>query len=236
MTLSTTKVRFSGYSKALNLGHRSKSPFNPHLSDASHELHALKSFTISITITVSIYSTFILYRHLLIIMERDVNIKLIYIILILLLALGGTTMLYQVRYDTMRESYEQTFREYNKTFANISEKQKSLYSNISDLNVSLERENVLVSKLETKTKELETVSRELARVQQQLFENEGKYDAMTLNNSYANEILNRHINTIGKMQAKIDRLRTDVENNASGDVLLNDIKALQTELNNLKSY
>jgi len=169
-------------------------------------------------------------------MERDVNIRLIYIILILLLALGGTTILYQLRYDNMRNSYEQTFSEYNKTFANMSSNQNSLYSNISDLNVSLERENVLASKLETKTKELETVNGELARVQQQLFENEGKYDAMALNYSYANEILNRHIDIIGKMQAKIDRLRTDVENNASGDVLLNDIEALQTELNNLKSY
>lgn len=169
-------------------------------------------------------------------MERDVNIKLIYIILILLLALGGTTILYQVRYDNMRGSYEQTFMEYNKTFANLSSKQKSLYSNINDLNVSLERENELVLKLESRTKELETASRELARVQQQLFEYEGKYDAMTVNNSYANEILNRHINIIGKMQAKIDRLRANVENNASSDVLLNDIKAVQTELDNLKSY
>lgn len=169
-------------------------------------------------------------------MERDVNIKLIYIILILLLALGGTTMLYQVRYDNMRGSYEQTFKEYNETFANLSSEQKSLYSNISDLNVSLDRENELVLKLETKTKELETINRELARVQQQLFETEGKYDEMTVNNSYANEILNRHIDIIGKMQAKIDRLRTDVENNESSVIVLNDIKALQTELDNLKSY
>lgn len=172
-------------------------------------------------------------------MERDVNIKLIYIILILLLALGGTTILYQLRYENMRDSYEQTFREYNKTFANMSSDQRSLYSNISDLNVSYERENVLTSKLETKTKELETVSRELAIVQQQLFENEGKYDAMTLNSSYANEILNRHTTYIGDMQAKIDDLKihikTRVEDNTSKDILLNDISEIQTELDKLKS-
>jgi chromosome segregation ATPase len=172
-------------------------------------------------------------------MERDVNIKLIYIILILLLALGGTAILYQLRYDNMRDSYEQSFREYNKTFANISSNQKSFYSNISDINVSYERENVLVSKLETKTKELETVSRELANVQQQLFENEGKFDAMNLNSSYANEILNRHTISIGKMQAKIDNLNTHietyVENKASKDVLLKDISEIQTELDKLKS-
>lgn len=172
-------------------------------------------------------------------MERDVNIKLIYIILILLLALGGTTILYQLRYDNMRDSYEQTFREYNKTFANMSSNQRSLYSNISDLNVSLERENVLASKLETKTKELETVSRELAMIQQQLFENEGKYDAMTLNNSYANEILNRHTKYIGIMQARIDDLEihieTHVEDNASKDILLKDLSEIQTELDKLKS-
>ncbi len=172
-------------------------------------------------------------------MERDINIKLIYIILILLLALGGTTILYQLRYDNMRDSYEQTFREYNKTFENMSSNQKLLYSNISDLNVSLERENVLSSKLEIKTKELENVTRELASVQQQLFENEGKYDAMTLNSSYANEILNRHTIYIGNMQAKIDDLKvhieTHVEDNASKDILLNDISEIQTELNRLKS-
>ena|SRR4030067_2738582 len=172
-------------------------------------------------------------------MERDVNIKLIYIILILLLALGGTTILYQLRYDNMRAAYEQTFREYNKTFENMSSDQKLYYSNISDLNVSLERENVLSSKLETKTKELETANRELARLQQQLFENEGKYDAMTLNSSYANEILNRHTKYIGNMQARIDDLKihieTHVKDTASKDVLLNDISEIQTELNKLKS-
>jgi ribosomal protein S15P/S13E len=172
-------------------------------------------------------------------MERDVNIKLIYIILILLLALGGTTILYQLRYDNMRDSYEQTFREYNKTFANMSSDQRSLYSNISDLNVSLERENVLVSKLETQTKELETVNRELAVVKQQLFEKEGEYDAMTLNSSYANEILNRQTKYIGNMQARIDDLKihikTHVEDTASKDVLLNDISEIQTELDKLKS-
>jgi len=172
-------------------------------------------------------------------MERDVNIKLIYIILILLLALGGITILYQLRYDNMRDSYEQTFMEYNKTFANMSSNQRSLYSNISELNVSYERENVLASKLEAKTKELETVSRELAIVQQQLFENEGKYDAMSLNSSYANEILNRHAKYIGNMQARIDDLdihiRTHVEDNAPKDVLLNDLSKIQTELDKLKS-
>jgi len=169
-------------------------------------------------------------------MERDVNIKLIYIILILLLALGGSTILYQIKYDNMKESYEQTFREYNATFENLSAKQTPYYENISDLNVSLDRENVLASKLETKTKELETVSRELAKVQQELFESQQNYDTVNVNYSYANEILNRHTDSIGEMQAKIDRLRIDVENNASEDVLLKDITALQTELNTLKSY
>ena len=169
-------------------------------------------------------------------MERDVNIKLIYIILILLVALGGTTILYQIRYDNMKENYEQMFREYNETFKNLSEKQKSIYANISDLNVSLDRENVLASKLEIKTKELETVSRELATVQQELFNYQQNYDTINANYSYANEILNRHIDSIGKMQAKLDRLRSDVENNASRDVLLEDITALQTEVNTLKSY
>ena len=172
-------------------------------------------------------------------MERDVNIKLIYIILILLLALGGTTILYQLRYDNMRDTYEQTFREYNKTFQNMSSNQKLLYSNISDLNVSLERENVLSSKLEAKTKELETANMELARVQQQLFENEGKYDAMTLNSSYANEILNRHTTYIVEMQAKIKDLEknitANVEDNATKEILLNNTLEIQTELNRLKS-
>ena len=169
-------------------------------------------------------------------MERDVNIKLIYIIVILLVALGATTILYQLRYNNLKETYEQTFMQYNETYKNISTKQKSLYTNINELNVSLERENLLISKLETKTKELETVSTELARVQQQLFEYQQKYDMMSVNNSYANEILNRHIDIIGKMQAKLDRLRIDVENNASEDVLFKDITALQTDLENLKSY
>ncbi|CAG0974742.1 MAG: hypothetical protein OIN86_15290 [Candidatus Methanoperedens sp.] len=169
-------------------------------------------------------------------MERDVNIKLIYIILILLLALGATTILYQLRYNNLKEGYEQTFKQYNETFTNLSTEQKSLYTNISDVNVSIERENVLISKLETKTKELETVNIELAKVQQQLFEYQQNYDALSVNNSYANEILNRHIDIIGKMQEKLDRLRIDVENNASGDVISKDITALQTDLDNLKSY
>ena len=189
-----------------------------------------------ITITVSIESTFILYGHLLlIIMERDVNIKLIYIILILLLALGASTVFYQLRYNNLKETYEQTFRQYNETFTNLSTEQKLLYTNINDVNVSLERENVLISKLETKTKELETVSIELARVQQKLFEYQQNYDTISVNNSYANEILNRHFDIIAKMQGKLDRIRLDVENNASMDVILKDITALQADLDNLKS-
>ncbi|MBU3965977.1 MAG: hypothetical protein KKG76_01170 [Euryarchaeota archaeon] len=153
-----------------------------------------------------------------------------------MVALGATTILYQLRYNNIIETYEQTFEQYNETYKNLSTKQKSLYTNINELNVSLEREKLLILKLETKTKELETVSTELARVQQQLFDYQQKYDMMSVNNSYANEILNRHIDIIGKMQAKLDRLRIDVENNASGDVLLKDITALQTDLDNLKRY
>ncbi len=169
-------------------------------------------------------------------MERDVNVKLIYIILILLLALGVTAILYQVRYDNMIRNYERTFNEYNETFANLSESQKSFYANISDLNVSLERENILASKLETKTQELETVSNKLAITQQNLFEAQQNIDTLNVNYGYSKEILNRNIASIGKMQEKIDRIRSHVEINASADVLLKDINDLQTELNNLKSY
>lgn len=169
-------------------------------------------------------------------MERDVNVKLIYIILILLLALGVTAILYQVRYDNMIKNYERTFKEYNETFANLSASQKSLYTNISDLNLSLDRENVLASKLETKTQELEKVSRELAITQQKLFDSQQNIDTLNVNYGYSKELLNRNIASIGKMQAKIDRIRSHVETNASSDVLLKDIDDLQTELNNLKSY
>lgn len=192
--------------------------------------HVYKVFEI-----VLVDSTFILYAQLFIIMERDVNIKLIYIILILLLALVGTTVFYQTRYDNLKENYEQTFREYNRTYANISAAQKSLYSNISDLNVSIDRENALIQKLEQKSKELETVSTELAVAQQQLFESRQNLDTMSVNSSYANEILNRHKAIIGKMQAKLDTLRIDVETNKSQDIVLDDITALETELDNLKS-
>ncbi len=44
-------------------------------------------------------------------MERDVNLKLIYIILILLLALVGTSVFYQIRYNDMKSGYERSFED-----------------------------------------------------------------------------------------------------------------------------
>lgn len=168
-------------------------------------------------------------------MERDVNIKLIYIILILLIALGGITIFYQIKFDHLRESYETTFNEYNRTFSNMSYQQNSLYSNISELNVSIDRENALVLKLEERNKELEAVTTELARVQQQLFESRQNLDALSVNTNYANELLNKHKSIIKNMQADLDTLRIDVETNKSRDKILDDIEALETDLYDLKS-
>jgi chromosome segregation ATPase len=169
-------------------------------------------------------------------MERDVNLRLVYIILILLLALVGTSVFYQIRYNDMKSGYERTFEDFNDTLKNITIKQKDLYHNISEINVSANRELVLTAKLETKTLELENISRELASFKQELFDCQQNYDTASTNSIYLNDVLAKHTASIGRLQEKIDRLKTDVENDEQKSVIIDDISKLQTELNALKSY
>ncbi len=164
-------------------------------------------------------------------MQRDVNLKLVYIILILLLALVGTSVFYQIRYNDLKSGYEKSFEDFNDSLKN-----KDLYNNISELNISANRELALAAKLETKTRELEEISRELSSLQQELFECQQNYDVASTNSTILNEVLAKHTASIGRLQEKIDRLKTDVENDEQKSVLLDDISKLQTELNALKSY
>jgi len=169
-------------------------------------------------------------------MERDINLKLVYIILILLLALVGTSVFYQIRYNDLKLGYERTFEDLNDTLKNITIKQKNLYNNFSEINVSANREHALAARLETKTHELEEISRELSSLKQELFECQQNYDAASTNSTILNEVLAKHTASIGRLQEKIDRLKTDVDNDAQKSVILEDISKLQTELNALKNY
>ncbi len=169
-------------------------------------------------------------------MERDINLKLIYIILVLLIALVGISVFYQTRYDGMKSDYEKYFEDMNETIKNIAIKQKSLYSNISELNVSADREIALAQRLEAKSFELQNISRELASVQQQLFDCRQMYDETSTNCTTLDEVLTNHRESAGRLQGKIDRLEADVENEEPKSVILDDIHNLQAELNILKSY
>ncbi len=169
-------------------------------------------------------------------MERDVNLKLVYIILVLLLALAGTSVFYQMRYENMKSGYERSFEEMNHTLKDIMIKQKDLYYNISELNVSANREVALAAKLELKNVELENMSRELSAIQQQLFECRQDLDVLYINNTISNELLAKHEVTVGRLQGKIDNLQTDVENGEPKSVILADIDSIRNELNMLKSY
>lgn len=169
-------------------------------------------------------------------MQRDVNIKLIYIILVLLVALVGTSIFYQMRYNDMKSGYERSFEELNHTLKDLTTRQKDMYYNISELNVSVSREIALAQKLEMKTLELEDVSRELSLIQQQLFECQQNSDMLYVNSTFSNELLAKHAASVGRLQKKIDALRTDVEKDAQKSVILEDIKNIQTELDTLRSY
>jgi len=151
-------------------------------------------------------------------MERDVNLKLVYIILILLLALVGTSIFYQIRYNDLKSGYERTFEDLNDTL-------KNLYNNISEVNVSANRELALAEKLETKTHELEDISREIASLKQELFECQQNYDTVSTSCTVSNEVLHR---LIGK-------LKTDVENGANTTVIQQDFKNIDTELKAINS-
>ena len=154
-------------------------------------------------------------------MERDVNLKLVYIILVLLLALAGTSVFYQMRYENMKSGYERSFEEMNHTLKNIMIEQNDLYNNISELNVSANREVTLAAKLELKKVELENMSRKLASIQQGLFECQQNYNLFRTN--------------FDRLQGMIDRLETDVKNDEPKSVILEDIKNIQNELIMLKS-
>ncbi len=168
-------------------------------------------------------------------MERDFNLKLIYIIFVLLLALAGISVFYQMRYENMKSGYERSFEEMNHTLKDII-KQNDLNHNISDPNLSANREIALAAKLELKTVELENISRELSTIQQQLFECQQNTDMQYVTNTYSNELLAKHAVSVGRLQEKLDRLRTDVENDDPKSVILQDIDDIQNELNILKSY
>ena len=158
-------------------------------------------------------------------MEQDVNLKLIYIIMILLLALVGTSVFYQIRYNDLKSGYERSFEDFNHTLINLTMKQKDLYSNISEINISANRELAIAAKLDTKTRELEDISRELASSKQELFECQQNYDTVSTSWAVSNKVLQR---LIGK-------LRTDVENGANETIIQQDFKNIDTELKAIKS-
>src|SRR3989304_6275493 len=170
------------------------------------------------------------------IMQRDVNLNLIYIILILLLAIGGSVIFYQMKYEKLKSDCESSMSVFNESIKNLSVDQKKLYENITDLNVSASREYMLASKLEKKAKDLENTSIELASVQQQLFECQQISDSLNVNYTFSKTLLDRHAAAISKMQEDLDNLKSDVNRGATKDVLLTDIQQLQDELNKLKSY
>ena len=169
-------------------------------------------------------------------MERDVNLKLVYIILILLLALAGTSVFYQMRYSSMKAGFESSFRDMNDTIKNLTLEKRNIYSNISEFNVSANRELDLASRLEMRKLELENASMELAAIQQELFQCQRDYDALNVNSTIAADILAKHSAATGRLQEKLDRLRNDVQDDEQKSVILDDIDKLQNELNALKSY
>lgn len=168
-------------------------------------------------------------------MERDVNLRLIYIILVLLLALVGTSVFYQMRYNSLKADYETSFNHMNETIKKLAMNQEDLYSNISDLNISANRENALASRLETKNRELENISVELVSVQQKLFECRNNYDVLNANSTFMDQLLAKHAGAIVSMQDLIDTLKTDVLNNASNSIIIQDIENIQAELNTLNT-
>jgi len=169
-------------------------------------------------------------------MQRDVNLNLIYIILILLLAIGGSVIFYQMKYEKLKSDYESSMSVFNESIKNLSIDQKKNYENTTELNVSASREYMLASKLEKKTKDLENTSIELASVQQQFFECQQISDSLNVNYTFSKTLLDRHAAAISKMQEDLDNLKSDVNRGATKDVLLTDIQQLQDELNKLKSY
>ena len=169
-------------------------------------------------------------------MQRDVNLNLIYIILILLLAIGGSIIFYQMKYEKLKSDYESSMSVFNESIKNLSIDQKKNYENTTELNVSASREYMLASKLEKKTKDLENTSIELASVQQQFFECQQISDSLNVNYTFSKTLLDRHAAAISKMQEDLDNLKSDVNRGATKDVLLTDIQQLQDELNKLKSY
>lgn len=169
-------------------------------------------------------------------MERDVNIKLIYIILVLLVALVGTSVFYQMRYNDMKAGYERSFEGLNHTLKDLTTKQKDMYYNISELNVSVSREIALAQKLETKTLEFEDLSREFSSIQQQLFECQQNSDMLYVNSTFSTKLLAKHADSVQRLQKAIDTLKTDVEKDAQKSIILEDIKNIQAELDTLRSY
>ena len=169
-------------------------------------------------------------------MQRDVNLNLIYIILILLLAIGGSVIFYQMKYEKLKSDYESSMSVFNESIKNLSIDQKKNYENTTELNVSASREYMLASKLEKKTKDLENTSIELASVQQQFFECQQISDSLNVNYTFSKTLLDRHAAAISKMQEDLDNLKSDVNRGATKDVLQTDIQQLQDKLDKLKSY
>ncbi len=169
-------------------------------------------------------------------MQRDVNLNLIYIILILLLTIAGSVVFYQMKYEKLKSEYESSMSVFNENIKNLSVAQKKNYENITELNVSASRESILATRLEKKTKDLENISIELASVQQQFFECQQTSDSLNVNYTFSRTLLERHAAAISKMQDDLDNLKSDVNRGAAKDLLQTDIQQLQDELNKLKSY
>ena len=152
------------------------------------------------------------------------------------MALVGTSVFYQMRYNDMKSGYERSFEDINHTLKDLTTRQKDMYYNISELNVSVSREIALAQKLGTKTLEFEDLSRELSLIQQQLFECQKNSDMLYVNSTFSNELLAKHAASVVRLQKTIETLKTDVEKDAQKSVILEDIKNIQIELDTLRNY
>ncbi|MBI5253890.1 MAG: hypothetical protein HY930_05795 [Euryarchaeota archaeon] len=141
-------------------------------------------------------------------MIRDVNFTFLWLILLLLASLAGTSLYYQDTYGDVRGKYTDAKSELNKTASEVKVKEGALSEALLELNIAKEREAVLGEKYGVLRGEKEILEKEKKNLQTQLKDTESELASLKLEHSRLREDLAALQRALASAQNRISYLES----------------------------
>lgn len=153
-------------------------------------------------------------------MIRDVNFTFLWLILLLLASMAGTSLYYQDTYDDVRGKYTTTKSELNKTASEVKAKEGALSEALLELNIAKEREVVLSEKYGVLRGEKEILEKEKKNLQTQLKDTQSELASLKLEHNKLQEDLKTYKSALVNATIRISWLQERVSDLLSENLYL----------------